>query len=221
MRLEGRIRNISDINLVLAGEFIRGAKLIVDVGANDGGDAIRFRDFFRGAAIIAIEPHPGLAAILREIPRIEVHECAASNYDGEAVLRLCTRTGEGPEGTKPSIPAASSLYRHLPERKAAFLREGINFSDDGPTVQVRRLDTILRGRTPDLLHIDAEGADGNVVRGLGAIRPRLIYHERHVFAQLSDCPDTEESMDELMRLLGYVEIERGDYDSLWKHTACV
>lgn len=57
-----------------------------DVGANYGEWTLALRDTVRAA--VAVEPHPHLAQLLREnfsgLKKVEVHEVALSNADGEA-----------------------------------------------------------------------------------------------------------------------------------------
>lgn len=131
----------------------------VDVGANIG-------DYSRVAALCfvrvdAFEPIPELAAKLRrELPaHVTVHQMAASNIEGEAVLRIPREGGA-------EVTGLASLNHAV---DAAGMREVL--------VRTAPLDTLELGRA-DAVKIDVEGFEEAVLEGatalLAAHRPALI-----------------------------------------------
>ena len=131
----------------------------IDVGANIG-------DYSRVAAlhfaeVHAFEPIPELAAKLRrELPaHVIVHQLAASDRVGEAVLRI-----PRPEGRE--VTGLASLNHPA---DADGMREVV--------VPTRPLDTLRLGR-PDAVKIDVEGFEATVLEGAAGLiashRPALI-----------------------------------------------
>ncbi len=131
----------------------------IDVGANIG-------DYSRVAALCfarvdAFEPIPELAAKLRrELPgHVTVHQIAASNAPGEAVLRVPRQGGSEVTGLASLNHAAGAPdMREIRVRTAA-------------------LDTLGLGRA-DAVKIDVEGFEEAVLEGAAALlaahRPALI-----------------------------------------------
>ena len=131
----------------------------IDVGANIG-------DYSRVAAlhfrqVDAFEPIPELAAKLRrELPvHVTVHEIAASDREGEAVLRIPSEGGREVTGLASlNHPEASEGMREI-------------------RVPTRPLDTLRLGR-PDAIKIDVEGFEAAVLAGATALiathRPAMI-----------------------------------------------
>ena len=135
-------------------ELLPESGLMIDCGANAGlfGFLALARPQTR---VIFIEPHPRLAAQLRQnvaLNRLEnrasIVECAASDSEGKGELIQAI----------PSQDGSHSLHSN-------------KYSDAGATtiaVRLRRLDDILKdiGHI-DLLKIDAEFHDLQVIEGLG------------------------------------------------------
>ncbi len=131
----------------------------IDVGANIG-------DYSRVAALCfprvdAFEPIPELAAKLRrELPaHVTVHQLAAADREGEAVLRIPC-----PDGAE--VTGLASL-QHAPG--APGMRE--------VAVRTSPLDALALGR-PDAIKIDVEGFEDAVLRGaeklINTHRPAMI-----------------------------------------------
>ena len=131
---------------------------VVDVGVNHGQFLHLARRLWPDAQIVGIEPNAGLAgkiaAIYHGDEKVRIEACAVADRDGEIGLHV-TRDDQS---SSIHAPAAS-------------------YADDRPgdrverieTVPLRRLDALLDGCAgPMLVKIDVQGAELEVLRGMGA-----------------------------------------------------
>ncbi len=147
---------------------LRGDDVVWDVGAHLGWHAVVAASLAPGVTVEAFEPHPTVAERLREVAAatdhdIAVHEVALGDRDDTVAF-----------SSDPS-PAARVA--------------GSQAAPIGSTIDVERArgDTLVATDTvapPDVLKIDAEGADADVLRGVRETiethRPRRVYCEVHV-----------------------------------------
>jgi FkbM family methyltransferase len=152
--------------------------LVADVGANIGLFSVYVKRRCPGAEILAFEPVPSTADVLRQ--NIGLHE-----LDGVTVheVALGSRPEDNVEFTYfPSAPASSTRYpeqtgpaqaavgRSYTPRVAARL-----YRPSSITVHVRTLsDYLAKDRAVDLLKIDAEGAELEVLQGISPEQWPLI-----------------------------------------------
>ncbi len=142
---------------------------MVDVGGSIGTFAVpAARRVGMAGRVIAVEPTPRIATLLRRtaalngLGQIEVHECAAGDWDGEAQLSLSPQTTHNslipPEDVSGAVPVA-----------------------------LRRLDSLVPPGSPvALVKIDAEGTDLLVWRGM----PRLLADNPDAAVILEFGPDS-------------------------------
>jgi FkbM family methyltransferase len=125
------------------------APLVIDAGANIGLASLWLLGRYPGATIHAFEPEPGnfafLARNLRFLTGARANQAALGDRDGETSLRIAAHGAMH----STTLPAA-----------------------DGGSIQVplRRLDSYLAQQgigSVDLLKLDVEGAELEVLRGLG------------------------------------------------------
>lgn len=143
-------------------------KYLFDVGAHWGQDSLDKTNADENIICHAFEPTPELArnlriaADLRKMSdRYHVHEIAISDFDGEADFHMVI----GDTGSASLNTFSDNLSETWPGRTDFVVR-------DTKKVPVYRLDTWLKEFAPDIeeidhLHIDAQGSDLAVLKGLG------------------------------------------------------
>jgi FkbM family methyltransferase len=164
----------------------------VDVGANIG--VYSYLMSRRSPRVIAVEPHPDLAAFLRKglPPNVTVVEAALSDREGGAEIHVPVRGGI-------EVTTRSALD------PAAYPGEMRRIR-----VRLRTLDD-LGCEAPGLLKIDVEGHEAAVLRGgrklLAAGRPRVLVEVADARA-----PGSTREVFALMQGLGYegCYVFRGD-----------
>ena len=148
--------------------FIEPGDLVFDVGAHVGDRTRAFAAL--GARVVALEPHPNLAARLRRefrgVENVEIVEAAVGDAPGRATLHVSRAT-----------PTVSSLNAAWTERVAAR-NEG--FSDvrwDRPVeVRVETLDGLISSHgEAAFCKIDVEGHEASVLAGLSRAVPSLSF----------------------------------------------
>lgn len=141
-------------------------KYILDVGAHWGQDSLHIAKEQEDIMVIAFEPTPELAEKLREhskefVERYFVCEDAISDFNGEADFHMV----EGDTGSASLNEFSEGLDKTWPNRDDFVVR-------GSKKVNVYRLDTWLDRFAPHIteiehLHIDAQGSDLAVLKGLG------------------------------------------------------
>jgi FkbM family methyltransferase len=171
---------------------------IIDVGANVGRYAwFLGRQAADEARLVALEPHPGAAALLRTViggrPGCTILELAASDLDGTAALVVPDGAFGNPVSGLAWVEATGGLGHR-----------------DSPMIQTRRLDGLIEDgslaiRGPVLLKIDVEGGEARVLRGaVGLLRDHrpIIYFECQA-TSLARHGETPEGVWGILRQSGY------------------
>jgi FkbM family methyltransferase len=150
-------------------EFGIAPRVIMDIGSYDAFDAIRLKKQFPQARVIAFEADLDQFAILERNAResgVVTVQCAVGAIDGHR--------GWYQSKSADGIGAQGSFYVHT-KRFAKFSQ-----AKAANDVRVARLYTYCRQagiEDIDLLHIDVEGAEYEVLTGLGRLRPKMIFLE--------------------------------------------
>ncbi|MES3160111.1 MAG: FkbM family methyltransferase [Halorubrum sp.] len=164
-------------------ESLEPGDVFYDVGAHLGWHSVVAASVDSGVEVVAFEPHPAVADRLETTLRATSHEVD------------CRRTALLDENGTVAFTGAPDPAAHV---------SGVYGSEETNTIQVDAAagDTLVADgeiQPPDIVKIDAEGAEAAVLRGLQTTirehRPRSIYCEVH-----TDAPAIREILDDL----GYV-----------------
>lgn len=170
-----------------------GADCLCDIGSRDGEDALRFRNVFPEARILAFEANPHNFALIAadarvKAAKIEILPYAVSNAEGEATFNVTEVVANDPHG----VSGTSSLLGGA----GVDLMETVR-------VQTRRLDGLIEERCADCcgigLWVDVEGAEYMVFEGMEGIRDRVI--AIHVETAMKPLRDGQRTMPEVTALL--------------------
>ncbi len=171
--------------------LIRPGDLCFDIGAHVGNRSLCWAGL--GARVVAVEPQPGLARLLRHSfrsqPGITLVESAVGAAPGTATLHLSSRT--------PTVASLSPDWIETVSRLDGFA--SIRW-DGQAEVPVTTLDALIdRFGTPAFCKIDVEGFEGEVLAGLS--RPLPCLSVEYVPAAL---PATFAALDRI-EALGRIE----------------
>lgn len=154
--------------------------VILDIGACEGEDTIRYARHFPRARLFAFEPLPANQALVRAnfshhaIDRAELVPLALSDRAGEAVFHVSS--GQPPEkfaGKDWNYGNKSSSL--LPPAKAAPMYGWLKFNET-IAVHTDTLDHFCAERglgRIDFIHMDVQGAEHLVLGGAAATLPRV------------------------------------------------
>ena len=148
-------------------EIAPDCALIFDVGAHVGDRVTAFRRI--GARVVAIEPQPGLARVLRLIfafdRKVSVIRTALGAADGTAQMQI--------NRANPTVSTLSREFAQAADDAPGW--EG-QVWDQTLRTPVTTLDALIaRHGLPDFIKIDTEGHEAAVLQGLSAPVPALSF----------------------------------------------
>lgn len=166
-RYRDEVNSSGEKELPQLAKIVRSGSLAIDVGANLGAYTYELSRI--GARVIACEPNPDLANLLRSLrlPGVSVEEIAISDINGTADLAMPrVRSGH----------VLSTLSHEVLRKTGAAL--------DRFTVATRRLDSLTREKV-SFVKIDVEGHEEAAIAGASELierdRPVLLVEieDRH------------------------------------------
>jgi FkbM family methyltransferase len=188
--------------------------VIFDIGAHNFTDSINFKRSFPNATVYAFEADKtnvekyGKNA---ECFGVKVVNLAVSDEDGEATF-YNSETLDGNEWT-----CSGSLMKPVTKNGTKEgIHAGLLYNIDGYKVKTIKFETFCSENkvSPNVVHIDVQGAEKKVMSAIGKYRPEIVFAETCEF----DVYETNTSLkefDDLMIGLGYEIKERLLYDTLY------
>jgi FkbM family methyltransferase len=189
-----------------SGFHIDSQGTILDLGANIGMfTLLAARDLVPGGRVIAIEPNPAAAAVLRRnvldngLSNVEIVEAAAGVCDGQTQLHLASHS------------LGASVFANGPKVETITV----------PTVNLRRV--VEKLGEIELLKLDIEGSEWPIVFESGVEMWRRIKKIAMEFHLDSSQGKTKEDLVRYLKDRGYINIRvqhpPGPYGYLWAQLA--
>lgn len=150
----------------------------VDIGANIGNHSV-FAQHFLDAEVVAFEPSPTNAAVLRE------------NIGDECVHMVGLSSREGEMRLEENFAIIRESNTFISNSGGTILREGRG-------IPVKTLDSFGLEKI-DLIKIDVEGMEADVIRGATIT---LVLNRPHVYTEANTIESAIEQIS-LMNTLGY------------------
>jgi FkbM family methyltransferase len=167
--------------------FIRPGDLCFDLGAHVGNRLWAYLQL--GARVVAVEPQPDLARLLRRLygrnRRVQLVEKAVGEATGQALLHISART--------PTVSSLSTAWIARVALTPSF-RE-VSWDASSP-VSVTTLDELIQTYgEPAYCKIDVEGFEPEVLRGLSRPLTMLSFEYLPAAVDLAlDCVDYLENL---------------------------
>lgn len=156
------------------------ALVIVDAGACEGEDSIRYGRFFPNATIYSFEPHPGnigkFRRNLEEFPNPKIHLVEKALADKPGKMKLFESSGR-PEGVEAEAEWDFGNKSHslLEPGKLGVYYPWLKFSSTVDVDVTTLADFAKTNKVQhiDLLHADVQGAEKLLLEGAGDLLPRI------------------------------------------------
>lgn len=190
----------------------RANLIIFDVGACNFHDSLHLKQYLPYSTVYSFEPSDfnlkeyGQTA---EARGILVAPVAVSDRDDVTTFYNSTTHNGSGSTLKPKVKEGTH---------EGINHDGLLYNMEGYPVQVVRLDTFCDLNNIDridYLHMDVQGGEFNVIKGLGKYRPYFIFAETCEFETYESGTTTEE-FNEYMSALGYSAIKQFRDDTLYK-----
>jgi FkbM family methyltransferase len=191
--------------------------ILFDIGACNFNDSLYLRQHFPLATIYSFEPD-----------KINLDRCPHQVYDSHIhVVPVALSDCDDEIKFYPSLLYAGNEHKAsgsiLKPKTRPGTSEGIHhdllfFDLEGYDIQTVRIDTFCKLNDInhiDFLHMDVQGAEIKVLKGLGLIRPSFIFAETCEF-DTYESGITESEFDQFMDSLGYEIINKFRDDTLYK-----
>ena len=189
--------------------------VILDVGACEGEDSIRYRRLFPEARVIAFEPSPdNLRKIERtflnfRISDIEVMPYALSSVNGNADLYLSSGSPEASGETSQWDYGNKSSSLLKPSALMSQFHRWLKF-ESKVKVPTRQLDSVVSElgiHAVDFIHMDVQGAEMMILEGGKHILPSVssLWLEVGTVAIYEDQPSAK-TTQEFLESFGFIRI---------------
>jgi len=200
---------MSDFQIEWVSEYLkRYPEVIFDVGAFNGGDALNFKQHYPLAAVYAFEADPRNYEKCKNVGAHGVFtiHTAVTDYVGEISFYSSGGRTEY-EASGSTLPPTERQKQDFPE---------MTFTEVGkvPCTTLWAFTQATGIKHIDFLHMDAQGAEAKVLRGMQNLRPTLVYLEKSEGLHYEGASSVEE-LNKLMDELGYKLVRELLYDNLY------
>ena len=181
--------------------------VIFDVGCYDGGDAVRFKEAFPKALVYAVEASPerfkAVARICKPLGIVCLQK-ALGNANGPVTLNMRYING---------IPHCGTLkdFKKHPPGEISTQEFEVTMITLPALAKQHGIDKI------DILHMDVEGAEAEVLVGMGSFRPSILSLETNGSEWFSKTMSKEDVLS-LACSLGYSVCLAKPNDAILKYT---
>jgi FkbM family methyltransferase len=202
----------NEITVIQSTIGVKKDLVIFDVGACNFIDTMHLKRHFPHAKVYSFEPN---------VENIKLHSPLAESQ-GAIVVPVAVSDKNDLITFYNSVThdgAGSTLKPIVKENTTeGIYHDGVFYDMYGYEVQCVRLDTFCELNEIDhidYLHIDVQGAEHNVIRGLGKYRPYFIFAETCEFGTYESGTTLEEFEKDLHEM-GYEVVNRFRDDTLYK-----
>ncbi len=198
-------------------KYIRNPSIIVEFGSYDGGDGAYYKSLFPSSRVVSVEADPLRFEVIKGYAdklHLEVYEGAICDTDGEVVFYPiidpnvvdCETKAGGSGSINRRTEKYKSIFTHLREAEpiivTSYTLEKFCIKYEIPFI--------------DFLHLDVEGAEHRVIKGMGDLRPKVIWAESYLGKEYYGENAYEiGEIDYLLKLMGYTIVENNKSDSLF------
>jgi FkbM family methyltransferase len=186
--------------------------VIFDIGGCNFHDSIHLKQNFPHAEIYSFEPNKENLAMYKSQAEsfgiMVVPVAVGENNDVITFYNSATHNGSG-STLKPKVKEGTT---------EGINHEGLLYNMEGYDVQIVRLDTFCELNNIeriDYLHMDVQGGEHRVIKGLGKYRPYFIFAETCEF-DTYESKTTIEAFEADLAELGYEVVNRFRDDTLYK-----
>lgn len=205
-------------------------KVIFDIGCYDMGDSIRFKQRFPGAEVYSFEASHYRHEKLREtsakyglnfVPfAVSDKVGTATFYDAEVF------DDEGKIG--PRIDAQGSFFQHtdIYKHKNPRIKQKAE-TTEVKTITVESFCVEKNISEIDVLYVDVEGAELQVVKGMGSLRPKMVFVETLDFSNATKAAmwhgeaTKSQELENYLISIGYQLVKILDADRLYIHSSAI
>lgn len=206
-------------------------KVIFDIGCYDMGDSIRFKQRFPGATVYSFEASHYRHEKLRETAAkygLNLIPFAVAETVGTATFFDAEVFDDNAGTSNPRIDAQGSFFQHTDIYKQRNPR--IKQKSSTTEVQTITVESFCAEKNIteiDVLYVDVEGAELQVVKGMGNIRPKMVFVETLDFsnpngdAMWHGAATKSTELEAYLFSLGYQLVKVLEADRLYVHSSAI
>jgi FkbM family methyltransferase len=193
---------------------------IIDIGAFDGGDSLRYKLYFPNANVYSIEADPILYKELKKIKKYDIKTFNCAITDNDSMIDFYTTEFKHTYKSSYNIPSNGSPIGSILEHSDEFKQQisGDIIFKSPIKIQGFTLDTFCHINNINKIgfaHIDVEGAGKQVISGMKNILPTLLWIEIHNVIKLYKGAATEQEINDILFPLGYFKIAQTNTNNLY------